>query len=189
MLYIDVCEYCGRYEEAQRIAQGSLKLLPRLGTSAQRYLPCILRRIIESKFDEEGEITEVNETRCKEVVILWKTKTIQEGMKLLQQYLLPDEKDRSNQQLERKLIYLLKKESDYHKQLNSPGSFFQSFYLFIEVDSCYLDIACLLTLVYYLDYGVEGISSASQYVFSFYKPSEQEDYVILVLLFIYLLAN
>lgn len=129
MLYIDVCEYCGRYDEAQRIAQGSLKLLPRLGTSAQRYLPCILRRIVESQLDEEGELVEVNENGCKERVILWKTETLQECKKLLHQNLLPEEKEVNDKQLERKLIYLLKKESDYHKQINSPGiSSFSSSY-------------------------------------------------------------
>ena len=65
-----------------------------------------------------------------------------EGLQLLREHLLPNESNQSEIQLERKLIYLLKVESDYLKQV---------VWLVISL--------VVLTVVWFIDYNIFGILS------------------------------
>ena len=121
ILYIDICNQNGNYEEAKRIAYGSLKLLPRLGASGKRYLCSILFRLISSIIEENSIPTEVTIQNSIEKISLWKEESCREGLQLIKEHLLPNESNQSEVQLEKKLIYLLKIESDYLKQVDYSG--------------------------------------------------------------------
>lgn len=119
--YIDLCLLCGKHEEAQRVARGSLRLLPRLDTSAQRYHASILRRIVNSLLEENGSLTEVRVRDSQESVSLWREITVKEVSQFLEEELLPQNSQQTMSQVERKLVYLLKRESDYVKQVGYLG--------------------------------------------------------------------
>lgn len=126
---------------------------------------------------EKGISNEVAINGNRERVILWREEDIKEAIQLLEQQLLPNDPNPTEIQLEKKLIFLLKKESEYVQQMGYPGNL-KVWISCVEADGCYLDVACMYTLVCYLNRGITGFTSASQLVFLLYKPSEDEEYVL-----------
>lgn len=71
--------------------------------------------------EENGSLTEVRVRDNQESVSLWRETTVKEVSQFLEEELLPKNSQQTMSQVERKLVYLLKRESDYVKQVGYLG--------------------------------------------------------------------
>ena len=141
--YIDNSIRCSHIQEALRIARGTLQLLERLDTASQRYRPCVVIRLIH----------------CLPT----------EAVSSIQQEILQGMQTNDEAQLDRKLLFLLKTESNALRETEyqEGDSWF----------SVYFAVAQLHMLKAYLTQSVEGLLKSSQLVFSLLQPSGEEYYV------------
>lgn len=111
--YIDVNMQFDRFEEARRVAQGMLGLLPRLGASAQRWKASVLRRLIQMRMEEACERCVVAVDARRETVKFIAEETVAELTHTICDVL--NEQKQDLEQLDRRLMYLLTLEGDQLK--------------------------------------------------------------------------
>ena len=111
--YIDVNMQFDRFEEARRVAQGTLGLLPRLGVSAQRWKASVLRRLIQMRMEEACERCVVAVDARRETVKFIAEETVAELTRTMCDVLNEQKQDLG--QLDRRLMYLLTLEGDQLK--------------------------------------------------------------------------
>lgn len=111
--YIDVNMQFDRFEEAQRVAQGTLGLLPRLGASAQRWKASVLRRLIQMRMEEVCERCVVTVDARQEVVRFLPEEKVKDMTISMCDVL--NEQKQDLEQLDRRLLYLLTLEGDQLK--------------------------------------------------------------------------
>lgn len=111
--YIDVNMQFDHFEEARRVAQGTLGLLPRLGVSAQRWKASVLRRLIQMRMEEACERCVVAVDARRETVKFIAEETVAELTRTMCDVLNEQKQDLG--QLDRRLMYLLTLEGDQLK--------------------------------------------------------------------------
>lgn len=102
--FLDTALRLGRKEEALRVARNSLRVLEKMGPDAERYRPCLLLRLIKGLLG--GERTVRSESVC-----MWS----EEDVKTALVEMVTGMGTKDDAQLERKMQYLLHKESDLLK--------------------------------------------------------------------------
>ena len=163
--YIDNSIRCSHIQEALRIARGTLQLLERLDTASQRYRPCVVIRLIHCLLLQSEVKRHVTMDGNSGTVSLWPT----EAVSSIQQEILQGMQTNDEAQLDRKLLFLLKTESNALRETEyqEGDSWF----------SVYFAVAQLHMLKAYLTQSVEGLLKSSQLVFSLLQPSGEEYYV------------
>lgn len=163
--YIDNSIRCSHIQEALRIARGTLQLLERLDTASQRYRPCVVIRLIHCLLLQSEVKRHVTMEGNSETLSLWPT----EAVSSIQQEILQGMQTNDEAQLDRKLLFLLKTESNALRETEyqEGDSWF----------SVYFAVAQLHMLKAYLTQSVEGLLKSSQLVFSLLQPSAEEYYV------------
>ena len=112
LTYIDNNIQCSRLQEALRITRGTLQLLSRMDQASQRYRPCVLERLVDCMLLQASHIKQVTIEGKEEKVHLWPEDVLSQVMKeMVDGMNVVDEA-----QLERKLVYLLRTESDWLRE-------------------------------------------------------------------------
>lgn len=165
LAYIDNNLYCSHLQEALRIARGTLQLLDRLDTASQRYRPCIVIRLVRCLLLQSEVKRRVTMEDRSETISLWPM----EAVSNILQEMVRGMQVHDEAQLDRKLLFLLKTESDLLRETEyqEANSWF----------SVYFAVAQMHMLKAYLTQSVQGLLSSSQLVFSLLKPSAEEYYV------------
>ena len=110
--YIDNNIQCSRLQEALRITRGTLQLLSRMDQASQRYRPCVLERLIDCILLQNSHSKQITIEGKEEKVDLWPADTILQVIKeMVNGMNVVDEA-----QLDRKLVYLLRTESDWLRE-------------------------------------------------------------------------
>lgn len=102
--FLDTALRLGRKEEALRVARNSLRVLEKMGPDAERYRPCLLLRLLKGLLGGERQIR-------GESVCVWS----EEDVKTALAEMVAGMGTKDDAQLERKMQYLLHKESDLLK--------------------------------------------------------------------------
>ena len=162
--FLDTALRLGRKEEALRVARNSLRVLEKMGPDAERYRPCLLLRLIKGLLG--GERTVRSESVC-----MWS----EEDVKTALVEMVTGMGTKDDAQLERKMQYLLHKESDllkateYAEARGFPSPRF-----------VYTSLASLWMLRSYLLGSVSRLLESSRMVFSLLCPSSDELYVEMI---------
>ena len=163
--YIDNCVRCSHIQEALRIARGTLQYLERLDSASQRYRPCVVVRLIRCLLLQSEMKRVVTMEGNSETVSLWPSEAISNVQQEIQHGMQTNDEF----QLDRKLLYLLKTESDSLRETEyQEGD---------NMFSVFFAVAQLHMLKAYLTQSIEGLIKSSQFIFSLLQPSAEELYV------------
>lgn len=102
--FLDTALRLGRKEEALRVARNSLRVLEKMGPDAERYRPCLLLRLIKGLLGDERMIR-------GESVYVWSEESVKSALAEM----VTGMGTNDDAQLERKIQFLLHKESDLLK--------------------------------------------------------------------------
>lgn len=168
--FLDTALRLGRKEEALRVARNSLRVLEKMGPDAERYRPCLLLRLIKGLLG--GERTVRSESVC-----MWS----EEDVKTALVEMVTGMGTKDDAQLERKMQYLLHKESDLLKATEyaeARGFLLRASY--VDWYCVYTSLASLWMLRSYLLGSVSRLLESSRMVFSLLCPSSDELYVEMI---------